>query len=211
MKQRLFFSFVNHHKFCTGNVFSHMSQQQYICFKSKENCYFKKMIKPWNPLIYFSIRRLCSGIFSKLLFFLKEEIPTHSADNLLFLQTDKQYHFCIGYQRILIIECVFILGVGGAQNLKYKVLKKIKMVQGSSKVIEFTLWPKSPKTLRKSLPTPGNAVGDTTAQGLTTVREGTFSEAESALTLSPVPQESLPLSLRKEGHWQKKSSKLQDG
>lgn len=39
---------------------------------------------------------------------------------------------------------------------------------------------------------------------------GTFSEAESTLTLSPVPQESLPLSLRKEGHPQKKSSKLQD-
>lgn len=55
------------------------------------------------------------------------------------------------------------------------------------------------KPLRKSLPTPGNAVGDATAQVLTNVR-GTFSEAESTLTLSPIPQEALPLSLRKEGH-----------
>lgn len=51
---------------------------------------------------------------------------------------------------------------GGAQKIKYKVLQKIKMVQGSSKVTEFTLWPKSQETLRKSLPTPGNVVGDAT-------------------------------------------------
>lgn len=147
-----------------------------MCFKSKKNCYFKKMIKSWNPLIYFSIRRLCSGIFSKLLFFFfkRKSQSTEQTICFFFKLTSSIILYWI-LENSYYSMCVYFRG-GKPSKIIYKVLKKIKMEPGSSKVIESYSYdpnlqkrfgspchsPPPPTTLWEAPPPPSSQMGGET-------------------------------------------------